>query len=81
MGLYKMVDNNVVEFKIREINGYDNLQKLDGENRRVLRCVDCKSTAFHLANSDVSSENDNDVDLIICVKCGRLAWLGEAEDG
>ncbi len=81
MGLYKMVDENVVEFKIREINGYDNLQKLDGENRRVLRCVDCKSTSFHLANSDLSSENDNDVDLIVCVKCGRAAWLGEAEDG
>ena len=81
MGLYKMVDDNVVEFKTRKLNGFDNLQKLDGENRRVLRCVDCKSTAFHLANSDVSSENDNDVDLIICVKCGRLAWLGEAEDG
>ena len=76
-----MVDDNVVEFKTRKLNGFDNLQKLDGENRRVLRCVDCKSTAFHLANSDVSSENDNDVDLIICVKCGRLAWLGEAEDG
>jgi len=76
-----MVDDNVVEFKTRKLNGFDNLQKLDGENRRVLRCVDCKSTAFHLANSDVSSENDNDVDLIICVKCGRVAWLGEAEDG
>ena len=74
-----MVDDNVVEFKTRELNGYDNLQKLDGENRRVLRCFYCKSTSFHLANSNVSNDK-NGVDLIICVKCGQTAWLWEAED-
>jgi len=75
-----MVEDNVIEFKTQSSDGFDNLQQLNGENRRVLRCLDCKSTAFHLANSNVSSENVNDVDLIICVKCGRAAWLWEAED-
>jgi uncharacterized protein with PIN domain len=75
-----MVEDNVIEFKTQSSDGFDNLQQLDTENDRVLRCVDCKSTSFHLANSDLSNENHNDIDLIVCTKCGRAAWLGEPEN-